>query len=144
MSMLVLRYLFSTVLTNRLANNSANMFNSDSAYMFNSKSVNILAEVRWTCWTSDLANMFTSASDNMFTSDLANMFTSVSANMFTSDLANMFTSASANVFTSELEKCKKVFCPTCSLAKLTGEYVRLVPVIRQVILSYYPLYGLPY
>ena len=136
MSMLVLRYMFSTVLTNRLANNSANMFNSDLAYMFNSKSVNILAEVRRTCWTSDLANMFTSASDNMFTSDLANMFTS--------DLANMFTSASANVFTSELEKCKKVFCPTCSLAKLTGEYVRLVPVIRQVILSYYPLYGLPY
>ena len=46
MSMLVLRYMFITVLTNRLANNSANLFNSDWAYMFNSESVNIFPEVR--------------------------------------------------------------------------------------------------
>ena len=49
MSMLVLRYMFSTVLTNRLANNPANMFNSDSTYMFNSMSVKILPEVKQTC-----------------------------------------------------------------------------------------------
>ena len=39
--MLALRHVFITVLTNRLANNSANMFNSYSANMFNSDSVNI-------------------------------------------------------------------------------------------------------
>ena len=49
MSILVLRYMFSTVLTNRLANNPANMFNSDSTYMFNSMSVKILPEVKQTC-----------------------------------------------------------------------------------------------
>ena len=49
MSMLVLRYMFITVLTNRLANNSADMFNSDLVYVFNSESVNILPEVRRTC-----------------------------------------------------------------------------------------------
>ena len=38
MSMLVLRYMFSTVLTNRLVNNPTNMFNCDSANMFNSES----------------------------------------------------------------------------------------------------------
>ena len=47
--MLVLRYMFSTVLTNRLVNNPANMFNSDSVYMFNDESVNILPAVRPTC-----------------------------------------------------------------------------------------------
>ena len=73
-------------------------------------------------FTSDLAKMFTSALANMFTSDLANMFTSALANMFNGDLANMFT--------SELEKCKKIFWPTCSLVKLTGEYVGLLPGIR--------------
>ena len=70
--------------------------------------------------------MLTSASVNMFTSNLANMFISDSANMFTNDLANMFT--------SELEKCKKkIIWPTCSLVKLTGEYVGLVPGIRHLI-----------
>ena len=49
MSMYVLIYMFVTVLTNKLANNSANMFNSNSAYMFNSESVNILPEVRPIC-----------------------------------------------------------------------------------------------
>ena len=84
-----------------------NMFTSDLAEMF----------------TSDLANMFTSASANMFTIDLANMFTSHLVNIFTSDWANMFTSDLTNMFTSELEKCKKMIWPTCSLVKLTGEYV---------------------
>ena len=37
------------------------------------------------------------------------------------------------MFTSELEKCKKMICPTCSLVKLTGEYVGLVPGIRHLI-----------
>ena len=48
--MLVLRYMFITVLTDRLANNSVNMFmfNSDLAYMFNSESVNIFPKVRRT------------------------------------------------------------------------------------------------
>ena len=73
--------------------------------------------------------MFTSASTNMFTSAPANMFISPSANMFTSDLANIFTSDLADMFTSELEKCKKMFWPTCSLVKLIGEYVGLVPGI---------------
>ena len=48
-----------------------------------------------------------------------------SANIFTSDLANMFT--------SELEKGKKMIWPTCSLGKLTGEYIGLVPGIRHLI-----------
>ena len=52
------------------------------------------------------------------------MFTSLSANMFTSDLAN--------TFTSELEKCKKMIWPICSLVKLPGEYVVLVPGIRHL------------
>ena len=39
--MLALRYIFIIVLTNRLADNSANMLNSDSANMFGSDSVNI-------------------------------------------------------------------------------------------------------
>ena len=94
-------------------------------------------------YTSDLVNMFTSLSANMFTSDLtniftgdlANMFNSLSANMFTNDLANMFTSDLANMFTSELKKSKKMIWPTCSLVKLTGEYVGLVPGIRHLIPS---------
>ena len=53
------------------------------------------------------------------------MFTSASASMFSSDVANMFT--------SELEKCKQMIWPTCSLVKLTGEYVGLVPGIRHLI-----------
>ena len=69
----------------------------------------------------------------MFTSDLANIFTSASAIIFISDLANMFTSDLANMFTSELEKCRKMFWPTCSLVKLTGEYVGLVPGIQHLI-----------
>ena len=69
----------------------------------------------------------------MFNSPSANMFTSDLANMFTSDLANMFTSDLANMFTSELEKCKKLIWLTCSLVKLTGDYVGLVPGIRHLI-----------
>ena len=87
--------------------------------------------------TSDLSKMFTRATANMFTSNLANMFTSASANMFSSDLANMFTSDLANMFTSELEKCKKMFWPTCSLVKLTGGYVGLVPGIRHLTRNCY-------
>ena len=71
------------------------------------------------------ANTFTSASANMFTSDLASMFTIDLTNMFTSELANMFISDLAKIFTmftSELEK-KKMIWPTCSLVKLTGEYI---------------------
>ena len=78
--------------------------------------------------------MFTTDLANMFPSDLANMFTSLSANMFTTDLANMFSSNLANIFTSELEKCEKIIWSTCSLVKLTGKNVGLVPGIRHVIL----------
>ena len=79
-----------------------------------------------TCvFISDSGNIFISASTNMFTIDLANMFTSDLANMFTSDLANMFT--------SELKKSKKMIWSTCSLVKLTGEYVGLAPGIRHLI-----------
>ena len=77
--------------------------------------------------------MFTSDSPNKFNSDFVNMFRSASANRVTSDLANMFTSDLANMCTSELEKCKKIFWPTCSLVKLTGEYVGLVPGIQYLI-----------
>ena len=84
-------------------------------------------------FTSDLAKIFTSASTNMFNSPSVNMFTSDLANMFTSDLANMFTSDLANMFTSKLEKCKKLIWPTCSLVKVTGDYVGLVPGIRHLI-----------
>ena len=92
-------------------------------------------------FTSDLANMFTSYFANVFTSDLANMLTSDLANMFTRDLANIvnndfaniFTRDLTNMFTSELEKCKKMIWPTCSVVKLTGEYVGLVSGIRHLL-----------
>ena len=154
MLMLALRYMFITVVTNRLANNSANVFNSDLANMFNSDLVNIFTRSQASMFTgnssnkfnSDFTNMFTSASANMFTTASANMFTSDLAKMFTSDLPNMFTSSSANMFTSylanmftsdwatgELEKFKKMIWPTCSPVKLTGEYV--VPGIQHLIQS---------
>ena len=61
----------------------------------------------------------------VFISDSGNIFISASTNMFTSDLANMFT--------SELKKSEKMIWPTCSLVKLTGEYVGLAPGIRHLI-----------
>ena len=67
--MLALRYIFIIVLTDRLANNSVNMFNSASANMF----------------TSDWNNVFIGALACKFISDFANMITSALANMFTSD-----------------------------------------------------------
>ena len=89
---------------------------------------------------SDLANMFTSYFAIVFTSDLANMLTSDLANMFTRDLTNIVNSDLANItsdltnmFTSELEKCKKMIWPTCSVVKLTGEYVGLVSGIRHLL-----------
>ena len=138
MLMLALRYMFITVVTNRLANNSAKVFNSDlvniftrsQASMFTGNSSNKFNSDFTNMFTSASANMFTTASANMFTSDLANMFTSSSANMFTSYLANMFTSDWA---TGELEKFKKMIWPTCSPVKLTGEYV--VPGIQHLIQS---------
>ena len=41
---LALRYIFIIILTNRHANNSANMFNSDSANKVTSGSVNIFTK----------------------------------------------------------------------------------------------------
>ena len=115
----------------------ANMFTSDLASMFTSNLANMFTSDSANMFTSDLADMFTGASANMFTSASANMFTSDLANKFTSDLGNMFTSDLANMFTSELEKCKKMIWPTCSLVKLSGEYVGLVPEIRHLIHNKY-------
>ena len=151
MLMLALRYMFITVVTNRLANNSANVFNSDLANMFNSDLVNIFTRSQASMFTGNSSNKFNSDFTNMFTSASANMFTTASANMFTSDLANMFTSSSANMFTSylanmftsdwatgELEKFKKMIWPTCSPVKLTGEYV--VPGIQHLIKVYHSFF----
>ena len=146
MFMLALRYMFITVSTDRPANNSANMFHSDSANIS----------------TRSQASMFTSNSSNKSNSDFANMFTSASANMFTSAsgnsqhahqwlgqhvhqwlgqhvhqwLANMLTSGWTNMFTSELEKSKKKkkkIWLTRFLVKLTSEYVGVVRRIRHLI-----------
>ena len=114
----------------------ANMFTKDFANMFTCYLANMFTSDLANMFTNDLANMFTSDLTNMFTSDVANTFTSTSANIFTSDYwANMFTSDLANIFTSELEKCKIMIWPTCSLLKLTVEYVGLAPGIRHLIPS---------
>ena len=65
----------------------------------------------------------------MLTVILANMFTSASANIFTSVLVNIFTSNLANIFICQLEKCKTMIWQPCSLVKLIGEYVGLLPGI---------------
>ena len=61
--MLALRYVCITVLTNRLANISANVFNSDLTNMFAIDSVNI--------FIISQANIFRSESNNYFKSDFA-------------------------------------------------------------------------
>ena len=79
MFMLALRYMFIVILTNRLTNNSSNMFNSNPV------------------------NMLTSASANMFISDFANMFTSDLADMFTSQLKKCKKNGLTNMFPSKVD-----------------------------------------
>ena len=121
---------------------STNMFTIDSGNKFTSDSANMFANDLANMSTNDLAIMFTCDLENMFTSDLDNMFTSDLTNMFTSDLAKMFTSDLANMFTCHWPtlKMEENVWPTCSLVKLAGEYVGLVPGIQHLIQGIQGLY----
>ena len=78
----------------------------------------------------------------MFANDLANMSTNDLAIMFTCDMENMFTSDLDNMFTCHWPtlKMEENVWPTCSLVKLAGEYVGLVPGIQHLIQGIQGLY----
>ena len=148
---------FISASTNMFTSDLVNMFTSDLANVFTSDLANMFTSLSANMFTSDLANMFISDLVKNVQQSLGqhvhqwlgqtcspvtwptyspvawpSILTSASTNMFTSDFPNMFTSDLANMFTSELEKCKKMIWSICSLVKLAGEYVVLVPGIRHL------------